>query len=313
MAYRYLITGGAGFIGSNIAEELLARGEYVRILDNLSTGSEENISEFKNNVDFIHGDIRNTEDVKRAVKDIDFVIHQAALGSVARSLEAPMETNDVNVNGTLNMLINARDAGVKRFIYASSSSVYGNCKEFPQDESFKPGPISPYAVSKLTGECYCRVFNETMGLETVVLRYFNVFGPRQNPRSKYSAVIPIFIRNLMKDQPCIINGDGAQSRDFTFVSNVTDANIAACTARSAVGKVINVARGENHSVQDVAEGIKKILNKNIDSVYGPDRAGDIKRSIANVKELKEVLKIETGVTFNAGLKKTVDWFLKSGS
>jgi len=312
VADKYLVTGGAGFIGSNIAEELFARGESVRILDNLSTGSEENISAFKNDVDFINGDIRNTEVVKRAVKDIDFVIHQAALGSVARSLEEPLETNDVNVGGTLNMLINARDAGVKRLIYASSSSVYGNCKVFPQDESFKPGPISPYAVSKLTGECYCRVFNETMGLETVVLRYFNVFGPRQNPRSKYSAVIPIFIRNLLNDQPCVINGDGAQSRDFTFVSNVTSANIAACTAPGAAGRIINVARGENHSVQDVAEGIKKILNKNIESVYGPDRAGDIKRSVANIKTLKEILKIELGVGFDEGLKKTVDWFLSSG-
>ena len=310
MADKYLVTGGAGFIGSNIAEELLSRGEQVRILDDLSTGSEENISSFKNDVDFIKGDIRNSIDVKRAVKDIDFVIHQAALGSVTRSLEEPMETNDVNVSGTLNVLTNARRAGVKRLVFASSSSVYGKCKVFPQEESFKPCPISPYAVSKLAGECYCGVFAETMGLETVILRYFNVFGPRQNPRSKYSAVIPIFIRNLLNDRPCTINGDGAQSRDFTFVSNVVNANISACTASDAAGRVINVARGENHSVQDVAEGIKKILNKNIDSVYGPDRAGDIKKSVASIKVLKEVLKIETDVAFDEGLEKTVNWFLR---
>ena len=312
MTEKYLVTGGAGFIGSNIARELLERGAYVRILDDLSTGLEENIRGLKGKVDFIKGDIRDRLEVKNAVKGVDFVIHQAALGSVARSIEAPGETNDVNVGGTLNMLINAREVGVKRLIYASSSSVYGNCKIFPQDESFKPDPISPYAVSKLAGEHYCRVFTETMGFEAVSLRYFNVFGPRQNPKSKYSAVIPIFITKLLNDQPCVINGDGTQSRDFTFVSNVVRANIAACTRAGAAGKVINVACGETHSVQDVADGIKKILNKDIDSIHGVERAGDIKKSIADIKMLKEVLSVETDVKFDEGLKRTVDWFCKFG-
>jgi len=312
MTEKYLVTGGAGFIGSNIARELLERGAYVRILDDLSTGLEKNIRELRGKVDFIKGDIRDRIEVKNAVRGVDFVIHQAALGSVARSIEAPGETNDVNVGGTLNVLINARKAGVKRLIYASSSSVYGNCDVFPQDESFRPNPISPYAVSKLTGEYYCRVFTETMGLETVSLRYFNVFGPRQNPKSKYSAVIPIFITKLLNDQPCVINGDGTQSRDFTFVSNVVRANLAGCTRAGAAGKVINVACGETHSVRDVADGIKKILNKNIDFIYGAERAGDIKKSVASTKMLKDVLDVETDVKFKEGLEKTVDWFCKFG-
>ncbi|MFH1395193.1 MAG: SDR family oxidoreductase [Candidatus Omnitrophota bacterium] len=312
MGERYLVTGGAGFIGSNIAEELLKRGKSVRVIDNLSTGRKENIAAFRNDIEFINGDIRSKDDVTSAVKAVDYVIHQAALGSVARSLEDPLETNDVNVTGTLNVLVEARRAGVKRLVYASSSSAYGNCKVFPQKETCIPAPISPYAVSKLTGEYYCVMFSKTMGLETVCLRYFNVFGPKQNPRSKYSAVIPIFVARLSDNQPCIINGDGTQSRDFTFVSNVVDANIAACEAEGASGEVINVACGDNHSVIDVAEGIKKILNKDIVSVHGSERAGDIKRSIADISRLKEILHVEPRIKFDEGLERTVNWFIKYG-
>ncbi|MBU0683252.1 MAG: SDR family oxidoreductase [Candidatus Omnitrophota bacterium] len=312
MGNRYLVTGGAGFIGSNISEELLKRGEEVRVIDNLSTGSRENIKSFKSDIEFINGDIRSKSDIISALKDVDYVIHQAALGSVARSLKNPLETNDVNVNGTLNVLVNARGAGVKRVIYAGSSSAYGNCKVFPQKETCEVNPISPYAVSKLAGEYYCRMFSETMGLETVCLRYFNVFGPRQNPHLEYSAVIPIFIAKLLNNQACFINGDGTQSRDFTFVSNVVDANIVSCTAKSAVGKVINVACGDNHSVVDVAAGIKKILNKDIASVHGPEREGDIKRSLADITRLKEILCVEPRIKFDEGLEKTVNWFVKQG-
>ncbi|MFC1480172.1 SDR family oxidoreductase [Candidatus Omnitrophota bacterium] len=308
---RYLVTGGAGFIGSNIVEGLLERGEDVRVLDNLSTGKEENLIPFMDRIDFHKGDIRDEKDVRGALEGIDFVIHQAALRSVARSVEEPIETNDVNVNGTINLLMLAKAAGIKRLVYASSSSAYGDCDVYPQKETLTPNPISPYAVSKLAGEYYCRMFTETMGLETVSLRYFNVFGPRQNPESKYSAVIPAFISMLVKDQPCTIDGDGKQSRDFTFVANVVDANIAACKVAEASGMFFNVACGHDYSVIDVAEGIKKILGKTIESVHGPRRLGDVKRTFADISQLKNVLGLETKVDFHEGLKRTVEWFVKA--
>ncbi|MGB3058031.1 MAG: NAD-dependent epimerase/dehydratase family protein, partial [Candidatus Omnitrophota bacterium] len=205
---KYLVTGGAGFIGSNIVEALVGRGEKVRVLDDLSTGEEENLEPFMDRIEFRKGDIRSEDDVKKALDGIDFVIHQAALRNVAKSVENPVDTNDVNVRGTLNLLILAKEAGVKRLAYASSSSAYGDCKEFPQKETFTPNPISPYGVSKLAAEYYCRMFSATLGLETVSLRYFNVFGPRQNPESKYSAVIPAFIARLVNDKPCVIDGEG---------------------------------------------------------------------------------------------------------
>lgn len=308
---KYLVTGGAGFIGSNIVEGLVDKGEDVRVLDNLSTGNEENLAPFGDKVDFRKGDIRNKDDVRDAVKDIDFVIHQAALRSVARSVEAPVETNDVNVNGTMTVLVQAKQAGVKRLVYASSSSIYGDCVSFPQKETLAPDPISPYAVSKLAAEYYCRMFTKTMGLETVSLRYFNVFGPRQNPESKYSAVIPAFIAMIAKDQPCTIDGDGLQSRDFTFVKNVVDANLAACTAEGVAGMYFNVACGCEYSVVDVAEGIKKILGKELDSIHGPSRAGDVRRTVADISQLKNLLKVDPRFNFQQGLEKTVEWFVES--
>ena len=308
---KYLVTGGAGFIGSNIVEELVRRGEDVRVLDDLSTGKEENLAPFSAGIDFRKGDIRKKEDMAAALEGIDFVLHQAALRSVPKSVEIPYLTNDVNVNGTLNLLLRAREEGVKRVVYASSSSVYGDCREFPQKESFTPLPISPYAVSKLSAEYYCRMFTRTMGVETVSLRYFNVFGPRQNPESKYSAVIPAFLLRLVKDQPCLIDGDGEQSRDFTFVSNVVEANLAACEAVGAEGSVFNVARGKDHSVIDVAESLKKILSKDIESVHGPERPGDVKRTYADISGLKDVLKTGKGVDFHEGLEMTAKWFLEN--
>ena len=307
---RYLITGGAGFIGSNIVEELVRQEQYVRVLDNLSTGKEENIAPFMEKIDFVKGDIRDEGDVKKALDGIDYVIHQAALRSVARSVEQPVPTNDVNVNGTLNLLMLAKEAGIKRLVYASSSSAYGDCAEFPQKETISPDPISPYAVSKLAAEHYCRMFTATMGLETVSLRYFNVFGPRQNPDSKYSAVIPAFIDCLVKDKPCTIDGDGTQSRDFTYVANVVDANLAACIVPEAAGMFFNVACGTDNSVLDVEEGIRKILGKDIEPVYGPKRPGDVQKTFADIRKLKTVLKIEPRVHFLEGLEKTVEWFVK---
>ena len=307
---KYLVTGGAGFIGSNIVERLVERGDDVRVLDNLSTGNEENLAPFSGRIDFHKGDIRNEKDVKAALEGVDFVIHQAALRSVAKSVEQPVITNDVNVNGTLNILMLSHEAGIKRVVYASSSSAYGDCDKYPQGEDISPNPISPYAVSKLTGEYYCRMFTSTMGLETVSLRYFNVFGPRQNPESKYSAVIPAFIATLMEGKPCIIDGDGKQSRDFTFVGNVVDANLAACEVTEAAGMFFNVACGEDYSVIDVAEGIKKILGKDIESVYGPRRPGDVMRTFADISRLRDILKVEPRVHFYEGLEKTVEWFTK---
>ena len=306
---KYLVTGGAGFIGSNIVEELLRQGKDVRVLDDLSTGREENLEPFMDRIDFQKGDIRSDKDVRKALDGIDFVIHQAALRSVAKSVERPVPTNDVNVNGTLNLLMMARETGVKRIVYASSSSVYGDCKEYPQKEDFTPLPISPYAVSKLAAEYYCRMFTKTMGVETVSLRYFNVFGPRQNPESKYSAVIPAFIERLAGDQPCVIDGDGLQSRDFTYVSNVVDANLAACEAEGVAGEVFNVACGSDNSVVDVAEELKKIMGKDIESVHGSRRPGDVDRTYADVSKMKKMLKLDMRVDFKEGLKKTVEWFV----
>ena len=308
---KYLVTGGAGFIGSNIVEELVRQGQDVRVLDDLSTGKEENLAPFMDRIDFRKGDVRDADDVREALKDVDLVLHQAALRSVARSVEQPVVTNDVNVSGTLNLLMLAKEAGVRRLVYASSSSVYGNCDSYPQKETLTPNPISPYGVSKLAGEYYCRIFAGTMGLETVSLRYFNVFGPRQNPESKYSAVIPAFISKLVKDEPCTIDGDGLQSRDFTFVANVVDANLAACEAPGASGMVFNVACGEDHSVVETAESLKKIMGKNIKSVHGPRRPGDVLRTYADVSNMRNVLKVEPRVNYQEGLERTVKWFTEN--
>jgi UDP-glucose 4-epimerase len=289
-------------------ETLVKKGEKVRVLDNLSTGKEDNLKPFMDKIEFIKGDIRNSGDLKDALREVDYVSHQAALRSVARSVEDPVASNDVNVTGTLDLLMEAKEAGVKRLVYASSSSAYGRCEKFPQKEDFTPDPISPYAVSKLAAEYYCRMFSITMGFETVSLRYFNVFGPRQNPESKYSAVIPAFIDALINDKACIIHGDGTQSRDFTFVSNVVDANLAACEAENASGLVFNVACGEEHSIIEIADHIKKDLGKDIDHVFEGRRAGDVDRTSADVSRLRDILGINEQVSFYEGLSRTVKWF-----
>ena len=316
---KYLVTGGAGFIGSNIVEELVRRKglspkgtvpevNEIRVLDNFITGRRENIEPFLDKMQLIEGDIRDKGAISKAMAGVDFVIHQAALRSVAKSVEDPFQTNDVNVAGTLNVLAAAKENGVRRVVYASSSSAYGDAKHFPQKETDLPVPISPYGVSKLAAENYCITFAKTFGLETVSLRYFNVFGPRQNPESKYSAVIPMFIFKILKGESPLVEWDGKQSRDFTFVSNVVEANLRSCVTSGISGEVFNVACGSTTSVIDIVKAVNKILKTNVKPEYGPKRPGDVRKSCADISKMKKLLKIKDLVQFEEGIKLTIDWF-----
>ena len=308
---QVLITGGAGFIGSNIVKELLNQGEKVRVLDNFATGKRENLFEFKNNPNFelIEGDLRSFHIVRDAVKGIDFILHQGALPSVPRSINDPITTNDVNIIGTLNILESAKEFDVKRIVYASSSSVYGNSKTLPKVEDMPVAPMSPYALSKYTGERYCQIFYKIYGLETVVLRYFNVFGPNQDPTSQYSAVIPKFINLMKNDKRPVIYGDGTQSRDFTYVSNVVEANLLACTANKVAEEVFNIACGERFSLIDLVGIINKIFCKNIKPIFQDERPGDVKHSLAKIEKAKKYLNYIPTISFEEGLNKTVNFFL----
>lgn len=305
---KYLVTGGAGFIGSNIVEELVKKGCRVRVLDNFITGKRENLKPFSNNIELIEGDIRDINTARKSVKGVDYVLHQAALRSVPKSVDNPTLTNNINVNGTLNILIAAKEAGVKRVVYASSSSIYGDCKIFPEREDFIPRPISPYAVSKLTGEYYGYTFTKTFGLDVVSLRYFNVFGPRQNPESKYSAVIPAFISRILAGKSPVVEGDGRQSRDFTYVENVVLANLAAAKAKNAAGKVFNVACGKSYSVLDIIKYLEKFLGVKVKPEYTKARRGDARKTIADIAKMKRILDLTPKIQFDEGLKKTLDWF-----
>jgi UDP-glucose 4-epimerase len=308
---KYLVTGGAGFIGSNIVEELVARGETVRVLDNFSTGRRENLNVFMGKIELIEGDIRSLNTVKNAMAGVDYVLHQAALPSVARSIEDPVTTSEVNINGTLNVLIAAKDAKVKRLVFASSSSVYGSNEKLPKNESMETLPISPYAVAKLTGEKYCSVFHHIYGLETVCLRYFNVFGPKQNPDSQYSAVIPLFIKAVNNDRAPEIHGDGSQSRDFTFVRNNVEANILACLRPDVAGRVFNIACGTRVNLNELLAMINKILGKSVSAVFTEGRKGDVKHSQAEIELARRLLGYEPKYDFYSGLEKTVDYFNKA--
>lgn len=305
---RYLITGGAGFIGSNLAEELVRRGCLVRVFDNFSTGRRENLADFLDKIEIIEGDLRNYHNVREAVEGVDFVLHQAALPSVPRSVSDPISSNDVNVTGTLNLLHAAKDAKIKRVVFASSSSVYGDSPTLPKREDMVPDPLSPYAVSKLAGEKYCQVFSRIYGLHTVALRYFNVFGPRQNPDSQYSAVIPKFIKAILHGQRPVIFGDGEQSRDFTYISNTVEANILAAEAECPPGMVMNCAVHQRTNLNELAAMINKILGKNIQPVYEKPRPGDVKHSFADIDLLKKTLNYEPGVLFEEGLRRTIRWY-----
>jgi len=307
----YLVTGGAGFIGSNTAEQLVRRGETVRILDNFSTGKKENIAKFKDGIELIEGDLRDLEIVKRAMMGVDFVLHEGALPSVQRSVEDPLSTNRVNILGTLNVLLAAREAKVKRMVYASSSSVYGDSSILPKKEVMKTSPQSPYAVTKLIGEEYCRIYYTIYGLETVGLRYFNVFGPRQDPSSQYAAVIPKFITLMLRGESPPIYGDGEQSRDFTFIDNVTEANLQACRAEGAAGKVFNIACGKSVTINELLQRLNGILETRIRPTYQSPRKGDVKHSLADISKAGEILHYTPEIEFNEGLKKTVQWFRNS--
>jgi UDP-glucose 4-epimerase len=308
---HYLVTGGGGFIGSNLVQALVERGEQVRVLDNFATGRRRNLAEFENKVELLEGDIRDRRAVERAVEGVDYVLHQAALGSVPRSVQDPITSNDVNVNGTLNLLWAARQARVKRFVAASSSSIYGNTPQLPKEESMAPNPISPYAVSKLAGERYTMSFHAVYGLPTVALRYFNVFGPRQDPASQYAAVIPRFITAIQRGEAPIIHGDGEQSRDFTYIENVVQANLLACTALEAPGQLMNIACGERYSLNTVLQLIAEFLGKEVRPIYESERSGDVKHSLASIARAKTVLGFSPTVNFRDGLKRTVAWFVQN--
>jgi len=306
----YLITGGAGFIGSHLVRELLRRRQKVRVLDNFSTGRRENLDGCLHRIELIQGDVRDQAVLNRAVRNADYVLHQAALASVPRSIDHPLETNQVNVEGTLGLLLAAREAGAKRFVLASSSSVYGPSPRLPKRESARPRPISPYAISKFTGEQYCRVFSQLYGLQTVCLRYFNVFGPRQNPASQYAAVIPKFILSLLQGERPVIHGDGRQSRDFSYVSNVVQANLLACRVRLADGPVFNVACGRRYTINDLAARLSRILGFRDTPVHTAPRPGDVRHSLADISRARQLLGYRPDVSFEVGLRRTVAWFKK---
>ncbi len=303
----YLVTGGAGFIGSHIVEELVRRKEKVRVLDNFSTGKKENITPFLKDIELIEGDIRNLTIVKKAMQETDFCLHQAALPSVPRSIKDPITTNEVNVLGTLNILMAAKEEGVKKLVYASSSSVYGDTPQLPKREDARASLLSPYALSKLAGEEYSKLFTSLYGLETIVLRYFNVFGPRQDPTSQYAAVIPKFISSMLKGKRPTIYGDGEQSRDFTYVLNVVGANLLATTSK-VKGRIFNIACGKKITVNELVKNLNKLMNTDTQPLYTDPRPGDVRHSQADISKAEEALGYKIGVGFEEGLKKTVDWF-----
>lgn len=310
----YVVTGGAGFIGSNLVEALLERGDTVRVIDNLSTGRPVNLEPFLGRIEFHELDIfRDADELPRVFEGADFVLHQAALPSVVRSVESPLESNDSNVTGTLRVLLAARDAGVRRLVYASSSSAYGDTEVLPKREDMPTCPMSPYAVAKLAGEHYCRVFTGVYGLETVSLRYFNVFGPRQDPASLYAAVIPIFTRLMLEGRRPTIYGDGEQSRDFTYIGNVVQANLLACTAPGAAGLAFNIGAGGRTSLLQLVGALNELLGTRIVPVHEPPRAGDVRHSEADISLARRVLGYQPAISFKEGLRMTVDWYRRSRS
>ena len=309
---RALVTGGGGFIGSHLAEALLKKGHGVRILDDFSTGKRENLT-FRNHtpsLDIVEGDIRDLVLCQKAMEGVDYVFHQAALPSVQRSVEDPLGSNAVNVGGTLNVLLAARDAKVKRVMYASSSSIYGDTPTLPKKEDMSPTPLSPYALQKYTGEQYCRLFSQLYGLETVSLRYFNVFGPRQDPNSVYSAVIPRFIEALLHRRSPIVYGDGEQSRDFTYIDNVVQANVLAMSAQRLQGEIVNIACGQRISLNQLLGFLKQFIPSERPAVYEEARPGDVRHSLADISKAKDCLRFEPIASIETGLKRTVNFFRK---
>ncbi len=310
---EYLVTGGAGFIGSHIVSALIKAGQQVRVIDNFATGRPKNIAPFLGDIKFYEADIRDDKALAKAVSGVDYVLHQAAIPSVPRSVADPLTSLRANEEGTLKVLLAARDAKVKRVVFASSSSIYGDSPTLPKVEDMPYNPLSPYAINKVTGELYCRNFYTLYGLETVAIRYFNVFGPRQDPASQYSAVIPKFISAVINKKSPTIYGDGEQSRDFTFIDNVVWANIKAAGAPNIAGEIFNVATGYEITVNELFYKIRNILKSELEPVYDPPREGDIKRSLAGIKKAKRLLSYTPLVSFDEGLKITVEWFLRNMS
>jgi UDP-glucose 4-epimerase len=303
----YLVTGGAGFIGSNIAEALVRRGDRVRVLDDFSTGRRENLADL--GVDVVEGDLRDAATVRRAVTGVDGVFHQAALRSVPRSVDDPLSSNEVNVTGSLVLLLACREARVRRVVYASSSSVYGDDPTLPKVETLPTQPISPYAVSKLAAEHYCQTFARLYGVETVSLRYFNVFGPRQNPESKYSAVIPRFLAQALAGEPLEVHGDGEQSRDFTYIDNVVQANVLAMTTPGVSGEVFNVACGTRHSLLAIADAIAGFLGRRLERNHVAARAGDVRHTQADIGKVERLLGYRPAIDFATGMRRTCEYFV----
>jgi UDP-glucose 4-epimerase len=304
----YLVTGGAGFIGSNIVEALVRRGERVRVLDNFSTGSRDNLTGIADRVEVIEGDLRDLDALRRAVAGVTYISHQAALRSVPRSVDDPLSTDAVNTHGTLQLLVAARDAKtVRRVVYASSSSVYGDSPLLPKVEDQTPAPISPYAVAKLAAEHYCRTFTHLYGLETVSLRYFNVFGPKQSPESKYAAVVPLFIRAALSDEPLIVHGDGEQSRDFTYISNVVEANLLACATPGVGGQVFNIACNSCYSVLEIARTVETLLGRKVTIEHTPPRSGDVRHTQASIEKAERLLHYHPTIGFEEGMRRTIEY------
>jgi len=304
----YLVTGAAGFIGSHIAETLVNQGERVKVLDNFVTGKRENLAPFLDQIELVEGDLRNPSDVSRAVEGVEIVFHEGALPSVPKSVEDPVGSNESNITGTLNLLMAARDAGVRRVVYAASSSAYGDSPTLPKEETMTPAPLSPYATQKYVGELYCRNFYDLFGLETVALRYFNVFGPRQDPMSQYAAVIPKFITALAEGKPPTIYGDGEQSRDFTYVENVVRANLLAARAEGIAGQMMNFACGERYTLNEILAKLQKIMKTDIKPIFADSRPGDVKHSLADIRKSRELLGYTPHVSLEEGLKRTVAFF-----
>jgi nucleoside-diphosphate-sugar epimerase len=307
-----LVTGGAGFIGSHIASALAASGARLRIIDDLSTGYRENLEEIKADFDFVQGSLADENTLRRALEDVELVFHEAAIPSVPRSVENPRQTHVASVESTFNLLLASREKKVRRIVYAASSSAYGDQPTLPKVESMLPEPLSPYAVAKLVGEHYCQVFTRVYGLETVSLRYFNVFGPRQDPSSQYSGVISRFISALLSGERPVIYGDGEQSRDFTYIDNVVDANLKASESTSAVGQVINIANGERISLNHLLDELKQLTGKtDVVADYQEPRAGDVKHSLADISRARDLLGFEPKVDLRSGLRQTIDWWSNS--
>jgi nucleoside-diphosphate-sugar epimerase len=305
---KFLVTGGAGFIGSNICKKLVSQGCFVRVIDNLLTGKKENFEGFLDEIEFVEADMGDEKIARSSMKDIDVVLHQGALPSVPRSVEDPALTHKHCVDATFTLLLAARDAGIKRFVYASSSSAYGDAPTMPKVETMPPMPLSPYAIGKLTGEYYCSVFHKVFGLETVSLRYFNVFGPNQDPTSQYAAAIPAFVTAILKDKQPVVFGDGLQSRDFTYVDNVVRANILAARVKETKGEVINIACGQAVTINETIDLINEMLGKNIKPIYTSSRPGDVKHSLADIRAAKRIIGFKPIIKFKEGLQLAIDWY-----